>query len=106
MPFIKIEKQNGSDFINIKKQRITISKSIYDKYFFPKNHISIFLDNDNKKIGLKPSDDGYSVYLTNNVREFKCAKLSNIMNGRFIPKWSDKHSMLLISYGENNNAEK
>jgi len=98
MPFIEISPPK--DFIRIKKKgRITISVTLVDKHFKGKK-VRVFHDYEAKKVGLKPDNEGYKISNTNNSYRIHCASLSRVTIGEFHPKWSVKHQMLIIDYGE------
>lgn len=98
MPFKEIKQPK--DFIRIKSYgEVTISISLSDKYFKGKK-VRIFYDEEEKKIGLQPDNEGYKIYgMENRSRRFACHPLSKIITGEFYPKWSKKLKMLVFSYG-------
>lgn len=96
MPFVEIKPP--TDFIRIKDGGcVTISISLYRKYFEGK-HIKVFHDEEAKKIGLKPDDDGYKISERKDHKRIKCISISRVVVGEFYPKWSSKHKMLVFSY--------
>lgn len=106
MPFVDVTKPTNQEFINIRKRRITISKRLVDNYFtggfgvyLATSKIRVFLDKDNKKVGLQSSEEGYTIFNNNDCREFKCAQLCNLVSGKFYPKWDEEHKMLVFLYG-------
>lgn len=97
MPFIELK--SPSDFIRIKPSgTITVSVTLYRKFFNGKK-VRIFHDQENNKIGLQPSNEGYKINTQRRGSRFFCNRLSKITTGEFYPKWSEKHKMLVFSYG-------
>lgn len=97
MPFVEIIKRQVKECVRIYSYgQVGISSALYRKYFKGKK-VQIFHDNENKKIGLKPSDNGYKFW-GKRSHMIACASLSNIVTGEFYPEWSEKHGMLVISY--------
>lgn len=99
MPFIEvINTQIHIPHIKISSfGYITLSKSLYRKYFNGKK-IQVFHDPDAKKIGLKPSDSGFAYNPSNG--QFRCNDLIQIITGTFYPKWNEKFGMLMFNYEE------
>lgn len=90
MPFVEIGNE-PSKWINIKDSGISVSKELRDEYFDGRR-VRLFFDEENMLFGLKPSETGYC---------FSKEKISrkhtppNLPRGKFVPKWSEKHGMLV-----------
>lgn len=60
--------------------------------------VKVFYDKENRQIGLKPDEKGYKIFKSGGAYYIKCRPLARIVVGRFPPKWSNKHKMLVFSY--------
>lgn len=64
-------------------------------------YVQIFHDDENKKVGLKPSKDkGYKLYLSGSAWRICSHPLTKIVNGTFTPTWNEQHGMLIVDYGK------
>jgi len=101
MSFIEIENEadkQSKGFVRIKSRgTTTISTILYKKHFKDKK-IRLYHDAENKKIGLKPDNKGFSIIRSQGVCYFNCAELTRILIGEFYPKWNEQHQMLIFDY--------
>jgi hypothetical protein len=100
MPFEEIKQLK--DFIRVHNDsEITISKSL-TAYFIRNDalmRVKVFIDEDNKLVGLMPSEEGYK--LSNNGGGYSiCCKVlaEKLPTKEFFPKWDKKQHMLVFSY--------
>lgn len=99
MPFVEIENPHEEKWIYIYSSgTVRISIKAYRDHFVGKR-IRFFHDEENKKLGLQPADKGYKICNANQSHEVKCAAVSRLLVGKYPAEWSEKHKMLVISYG-------
>lgn len=93
------EVRQRTDFIRISSSQIFISKSIMDNFLKEIERISIFLDEENKKIGIKPNPDGaYKISKGCHAHSVKCTSIGKVVHGYFTPYWDNKLGMLIFDY--------
>lgn len=80
---------------------ILISSKFFNQFFKNTKFIKLYFDEDNKKVGLKPSDEGgYKLFRKGGAWYVCCRQLSLILRGDFGAEWSKEKEMLIISYEE------
>jgi len=97
MPFKEI-KCKPDPFVRIYKNgRVVICASLVREYFQGKK-VKVFIDEENKKVGLKPDSEGYKLTCFSGGFSIRCYPLAKVINGVFHPEWSEKYKMLIFSY--------
>jgi hypothetical protein len=102
MPFKEIKPLK--DFIRVHDKGITISTSLI--IFFIENidakellKVRLFVDEENKLVGLQPSKEGYKLSPHGGGYIITCMSLSKKLEKKeYFPKWSKEHKMLIFSF--------
>lgn len=76
-----------------------VISSFYIEKYFKEKKVKVFHDEENKEIGLQPSNEGYSIQ-SRSANYIYCRPLARIVIGKFYPSWSEEHQMLVFSYGK------
>jgi hypothetical protein len=64
-------------------------------------HVQIFHDEENKKVGLKPSKDkGYKLFISGKAWRVCSRPITKVVVGVFKPIWNEQLGMLIINYGK------
>lgn len=88
-----------TNFIRISESQIFISKSIMDKFLNKAEYASIFIDDENKIIGIKPNPDGaYKISKGNHSFSIKCTQVGKLVQGYYYPSWDSSLNMLVFNY--------
>jgi len=102
MPFVEVEKngvgRTGSDLIYITENRVVIGKKLIQQFFKDITKLSVFIDGENKKIGLKPNADGPFKIMHHGHTFFCCSQITKNIKGHFTPTWDAKQGMLIFDY--------
>ena len=95
MPFIEITttRENVIRFKSDGKK--LISKDLRDKYFC-KEKVAVFLDKENKLLGLKTNDKGYKFSRYGIITCKKLLRLG-LKVGYYTGEWNEKHQMVIAS---------
>ena len=104
MPFVEVKMRKLVDECAFSNGVITIPKTIYDKYT-AKKHVQLFVDEENKLVGVKPSNDGYAVFSTPTSskvvwRMRASGLIGKLKNKRYPIEWDEPKKMFIINYGE------
>ena len=95
MPFVEI-RAIREKIVRVKKDgKVLISKDLRDKYF-PSGRMLVFLDKENKLLGLQPSDKGYKISTYGTITSKKLLHLG-VKVGKYTGEWNDKHNMVVAS---------
>ena len=103
MVFKEIEVKPEAVRFNGKNGNITIAVSLIRKHWNSGGftHVQVFHDEENKKVGLKPSKSkGYKLFLAGQSWRICVRPLTKIVDGKFKPEWNEKRGMLIIDYGK------
>lgn len=102
MPFKEIKQPEK--FIRVHEKEITISKSLFPlllKGVFSKElpRIKVFVDDENRLIGLQPALEGYKLSQHGGSFAINCIELKRKLEKKdYYPEWSKKHKMLIFSF--------
>ena len=81
---------------------ITISVSLIKKFWKSLyTHVQIFHDEENRKIGFKPSKDkGYKLFVSGGGWRITSRAFVKKMGPQIFnkPEWNEKHGMLIVQY--------
>jgi hypothetical protein len=99
MPFEEVKPKTG--FVHIvRRGEITVSTSLVLAHLSA-DRVSIFIDKENQKIGIKPSTNGaYKLSKYQNFYRIKCVPVSKVAEGYFYPEWNEEFGMLIFNYGQ------
>lgn len=96
LPWEKLERsvpRREGDYVTVLEERLHLWASSRRKHF-PDKRVEIYIDKENKLLGLKPVKEGGMAISVGGIR---CKSLSpyKIKLGRYPVRWSDKHKMLI-----------
>lgn len=100
MPFKEIKPLK--DYIRVHDKTITISSSLLP--FFKGEddllRVKLFIDEENQKVGMQPSKEGYKLTIHGGGYTITCASLVNkLASKEYFPVWDKKLKMLVFDYG-------
>jgi len=103
MPFIELKKKNLIDECTFSSGSLSVPHAMFSQRT-SKRKVRIYVDEENKLIGLEPSEEGYSVFPTSsskNVFRIRITVLKNFLENKRYPfEWNERHKMFIIKYGE------